>query len=58
MGESITYADFGLFYTLYELAEDDNVPDFAVQFDLPALGEVRVRKATPLCLLASLVAPF
>ena len=32
MGHQITYPDHGLFYILYELAEDDNVPDFAERF--------------------------
>ena len=39
VGEGITYADLGLFYTLYELMEEDNVPDFAERFGLPRLGE-------------------
>jgi len=34
----ITYVDFGLFYILFELAEQDNVPDFAEKFHLPKLG--------------------
>lgn len=34
----ITYVDFGLFYILFELAEEDNVPDFAEKFDFPKLG--------------------
>uniref|UniRef100_A0A7S1MWL7 GST C-terminal domain-containing protein n=1 Tax=Hemiselmis andersenii TaxID=464988 RepID=A0A7S1MWL7_HEMAN len=36
--EAPTYVDLGLFYTLFELAEDDNVPDFAARYDLPLLG--------------------
>ena len=35
VGDQITYPDHGLFYILYELAEDDNVPDFAERFALP-----------------------
>jgi len=38
VGNSPTYVDFGLFYILFELAEQDNVPDFYVKFDLPLLG--------------------
>ena len=38
VGASPTYVDLGLFYILYELAEEDNVPDFAARFDLPRLG--------------------
>ena len=33
------YVDLALFYILFELAEDDAVPDFASRFCLPALGE-------------------
>jgi len=33
-----TYVDFGLFYILFELAEEDNVPGFAEDFCLPHLG--------------------
>jgi len=33
-----TYVDLGLFYILFELAEDDNVPDFAEKFGFPKLG--------------------
>ena len=32
------YVDLALFYILFELAEDDAVPDFASRFNLPALG--------------------
>ena len=38
VGDQITYPDHGLFYILYELAEDDNVPDFAERFALPHCG--------------------
>ena len=38
VGDQITYPDMGLFYILYELAEDDNVPDFAERFALPHCG--------------------
>ena len=38
VGDSPTYIDMGLFYILFELAEDDNVPDFAKRFELPQLG--------------------
>mmetsp|Transcript_37429 Transcript_37429/g.42160 ORF Transcript_37429/g.42160 Transcript_37429/m.42160 type:complete len:362 (-) Transcript_37429:169-1254(-) len=34
----LTYVDFGLFYILFELSEEDNVPDFALKFNLPKLG--------------------
>ena len=34
----LTYVDFGLFYILFELAEEDNVPDFCQKFHLPNLG--------------------
>ena len=33
-----TYVDLGLFYILFELAEEDNVPDFADAFGFPRLG--------------------
>lgn len=33
-----TYADLALLHVLWELAEPDNVPDFATRFDLPQLG--------------------
>lgn len=33
-----TYVDLGLFYILFELAEEDNVPDFAEKFNFPKLG--------------------
>mmetsp|Transcript_21553 Transcript_21553/g.31886 ORF Transcript_21553/g.31886 Transcript_21553/m.31886 type:complete len:325 (-) Transcript_21553:22-996(-) len=38
VGDSPTYVDLGLFYILFELAEEDNVPDFASRFKLPKLG--------------------
>ena len=38
VGDACTYVDLGLFYILFELAEDDNVPDFAQRFELPNLG--------------------
>lgn len=38
VGQGVTCADLGLFYILFELAEEDNVPDFADKFDLPRLG--------------------
>ncbi len=34
----LTYIDFGLFYILFELAEEDNVPDFVEKFNFPKLG--------------------
>eukprot|EP00536_Pseudo-nitzschia_multiseries_P002061 jgi/Psemu1/4772/gm1.4772_g len=34
----LTYVDLGLFYILFELAEEDNVPDFTEAFNLPKLG--------------------
>ena len=36
---SPTYIDYGLFYILFELAEEDNLPNFHVDFDLPRLYE-------------------
>eukprot|EP00588_Corethron_pennatum_P004262 CAMPEP_0194281798 /NCGR_PEP_ID=MMETSP0169-20130528/21597_1 /TAXON_ID=218684 /ORGANISM="Corethron pennatum, Strain L29A3" /LENGTH=314 /DNA_ID=CAMNT_0039026957 /DNA_START=74 /DNA_END=1018 /DNA_ORIENTATION=+ len=38
VGNSPTVADCGLFYVLYELAEEDNVPGFVKKFNLPRLG--------------------
>jgi glutathione S-transferase len=38
LSSGLTYIDFGLFYILFELAEEDNVPDFALKFNLPKLG--------------------
>lgn len=38
VGDSPTYVDLGLFYILFELAEEDNVPDFASRFRVPNLG--------------------
>ena len=38
MGDRPLYPDLGLFYVLFELAEDDNVPGFAARFGLPRLG--------------------
>ena len=38
-GAGLTYVDLGLFYILFELAEEDNVPDFAEKFHFPKLGE-------------------
>ena len=35
---SPSYVDFGLFYILFELAEEDNLPRFHEDFDLPHLG--------------------
>eukprot|EP00548_Thalassiothrix_antarctica_P006854 CAMPEP_0194143212 /NCGR_PEP_ID=MMETSP0152-20130528/12404_1 /TAXON_ID=1049557 /ORGANISM="Thalassiothrix antarctica, Strain L6-D1" /LENGTH=286 /DNA_ID=CAMNT_0038842513 /DNA_START=113 /DNA_END=970 /DNA_ORIENTATION=- len=34
----LTYVDLGLFYILFELAEEDNVPDFVEKFHFPKLG--------------------
>ena len=34
VGDSPTYVDLGLFYVLFELAEEDNVPDFAERFQV------------------------
>ena len=45
VGDQITYPDHGLFYILYELAEDDNVPDFAERFALPHCGAFLDRMA-------------
>ena len=38
VGDAPTYVDLGLFYVLYELGEDDNVPDWPSRFELPRLG--------------------
>lgn len=38
VSEGLTYVDFGLFYILFELAEEDNVPDFVEKFHFPKLG--------------------
>jgi glutathione S-transferase len=38
LSSGLTYIDFGLFYILFELAEEDNVPDFVLKFNLPKLG--------------------
>ena len=38
VADAPTYADLGLFYVLFELAEEDNVPDFAHVFGFPRLG--------------------
>ena len=38
VGDAPIFADLGLFYVLYELAEEDNVPDFDRRFELPRLG--------------------
>jgi len=43
VGEGCTYVDLGLFYILFELAEDDNVPDFGERFGLPRLEEFVAR---------------
>jgi len=37
VGQSPTYVDLGLFYILFELAEDDNIPDFAERFRVSLL---------------------
>ena len=34
----LTYVDLGLFYILFELAEEDNVPEFVEKFQFPKLG--------------------
>ena len=34
----LTCVDFGLFYIIFELAEEDNVPDFVEKFHFPKLG--------------------
>ena len=47
VGDQITYPDHGLFYILYELAEDDNVPDFAERFALPHCGAFDRMSARP-----------
>ena len=38
VSSGLTYVDLGLFYILFELAEEDNVPDFAEKFNFPQLG--------------------
>jgi len=38
VGNSLTYVDLALFIILFELAEDDMVPDFATRFAYPHLG--------------------
>ena len=38
VGNDITYVDFALFYILFELVEEDNVPDFSEYFNLPNLA--------------------
>jgi len=38
-GKSPTYVDLGLFNILFELAEEDHVPDFAERFGFPNLGQ-------------------
>ena len=38
VGNDITYVDFALFYILFELLEEDNVPDFSEYFNLPNLA--------------------
>lgn len=43
VGNGLTYVDLAMFVILYELAEEDNVPDFAARFDLPRLGEFMAR---------------
>ena len=37
--DDLTYPDLGLFYILYELGEDDNVPDWGERFGLPKLAK-------------------
>ena len=37
MSSSPSYVDFALFYILFELAEDDNLPHFDQDFGLPNL---------------------
>jgi len=39
VGDSMTYVDLALFETLFELSEEDLVPDFATRLDLPRCGE-------------------
>ena len=38
VGNDLTYIDFALFYILFELAEEDNVPQWSAHFGLPNLG--------------------
>ena len=38
VGDELTYVDLALFEILLELAEPDNLPDFATAFGLPQLG--------------------
>lgn len=45
IGPSPTYVDLALFHILWELAEEDRVPDFATRFGLPQLGAFLERVA-------------
>ncbi|CAK0803100.1 unnamed protein product, partial [Prorocentrum cordatum] len=48
VGDAPTYVDLALFNDLFELAEEDNVPDFAARFGLPRLGAfLRAFEARP-----------
>jgi len=42
-GDSPSYVDLALFNNLFELAEEDRVPDFAERFHLPMLGALLQR---------------
>jgi len=39
VGDAVTYVDHALLHILLELAEPENVPDFAERFELPFLGQ-------------------
>jgi len=41
----LSFVDLGLFYILYELGEEDNVPDWSARFGLPRLGALLERIA-------------
>lgn len=43
VGAGLTYVDLALFGILFELAEDDTVPDYAARFALPLLGQFQER---------------
>ena len=45
VGEDLTYVDLALLDTLWDLGEEDSVPDFADRFNLPRCGEFLERVA-------------
>ena len=45
VGEDLTYVDLALLDTLWDLGEEDSVPDFAHRFNLPRCGEFLQRVA-------------